>query len=146
MKVRPTGILIEKNKILLLEQEVASDSKRKYSLPGGTLEEGETVYECLKREMLEETGLDVEPIRLLYICDRITPGVHVLHITFEVKRVGGELRQNGTSRDTRLIRSAEMVPIDSLKDYGFAEKFYNLVKENFPDAGTYRGDIKNIGL
>lgn len=146
MKVRPTGILIEKGKILLLEQDVHSHSKRKYSLPGGTLEEGETIFECLKREIGEETGLEVEPTRLLYICDRITPDIHVLHITFEVKRVGGNLREKGTSRDTKLIKSAKMVPIDNLQDYGFSERFCKLVKENFPGAGTYQGRIENIGL
>ena len=146
MKIRLTGILIEEGKILLLEQGLGFESKRKYSLPGGTLEENETVYDCIKREMREETGLEVEPTRLLYICDRITPEVHVLHITFEVRRIGGQLMVDGTSRDSRKIHSAKMVSLDKLQNYGFSQKFYQLTTENFPDAGTYQGDIKNIGL
>jgi len=144
MKIRITAILIEEEKILLIEQDVSS--QRKYSLPGGTLEEDETIYECLKREIKEETGLEIEPSRLLYICDRIMPEMHVLHITFEVKRIGGQLRETGTMRDTKPIHSARMIPLDELKDCGFSERFYQLAKKNFPDAGTYKGRIENIGL
>ena len=38
---------------------------RSWSLPGGKVEEGETLAAALVREMREETGLDVEPGRLL---------------------------------------------------------------------------------
>jgi len=144
MKIRPTAILIEDKKILLIEQDVGP--KRKYSLPGGTLEEGETIHNCLKREIREETGLEIEPIRLLYICDRITPRMHILHITFEVKLVGGRLNEQGTSRDTKPIHSVKLVPIEELQNYGFSERFCQLAKKNFPNAGTYQGEIKNIGL
>lgn len=36
-----------------------------WELPGGRMEFGETAEETLKREVLEETGLTVKPIRLL---------------------------------------------------------------------------------
>jgi len=39
--------------------------------------------------MAEETGLDVEVGRLLYVCDHLS--AHVVHITFEVRRTGGEM-------------------------------------------------------
>ena len=47
IKIRVTGILIEDQKILLVKQKV-TDS-RHWSLPGGTLEFGETIAECLIR-------------------------------------------------------------------------------------------------
>ena len=55
IKTRVTGILIEDQKILLVKQKV-TDS-RNWSLPGGALEFGETLEECIIREMFEETGL-----------------------------------------------------------------------------------------
>ncbi len=42
-----------------------------WSLPGGALELGETLTEGLFREILEETGLLIEPVRLLGAFDRI---------------------------------------------------------------------------
>lgn len=58
--IRVTGILVEDNKILLVKQKVSD--KRNWSLPGGKLEQGETVEQGIIREMKEETGLDVEII------------------------------------------------------------------------------------
>lgn len=146
IKVRPTGILIEDGKILLLEQKLGYESDRGYSLPLGTLEENETIEVCLVREMEEETGLDVEIGKLLYICDKITDNMHILHITFLVRRIDGKLREEGTSRDTQKIKSAKMIPLSEIQQYGFSEKFYLLAKAGFPNAGTYQGDKSNVGL
>jgi len=79
IKVRVTGILIENERLLLVKQRV--NDSRGWSLPGGTLEPGETIEECIIREMKEETGLNTEIEKLLYICDRIEKERHVVHIT-----------------------------------------------------------------
>ena len=56
------GILIEKNKILLVRQ-----FKDGFDFPGGGVEIDETVEEALKREFWEETGLQVEPVKIIDI-------------------------------------------------------------------------------
>jgi 8-oxo-dGTP pyrophosphatase MutT (NUDIX family) len=43
--------------------------------------------EALVREMKEETSLDVEPVRLLYVRDHLP--ADVVHMTFEARRTGG---------------------------------------------------------
>jgi len=144
MIIRATGILIEDNKLLLLKQYVNSD--RNYSLPGGTLEEGETLEQCLVREMKEETGLDVKLKRLLYICDHLTENKHVVHITFEAEKTGGSFSERLKDLDSVKIEEVEMVELDNLKECGLSDKFIDLVKNNFPNAGSYMGDKKNIGL
>jgi ADP-ribose pyrophosphatase YjhB (NUDIX family) len=144
MKIRATGILIEEDKILLLHQDVSK--KRAWSLPGGTLEEGESLENCMIREMKEETGLDVEVKKLVYICDWLVDDVHVLHITFLVNKIGGILGDITEGLDTRKIKSVEMIPIDNLETLGFDAKFKILVKNNFPNSGNYMGHKSNIGL
>lgn len=144
MKVRTTGILIEDEKILLLNQDV--DEKRSWSLPGGTLEEWETLEACLIREMREETGLDVKVGKLLYICDLIKDGTHVIHITFLVEKVGGILWAVIKGLDTRKIREVAMIPISDLDVYGFSLEFKKIVQEDFPQSGSYMWAKSNIGL
>jgi mutator protein MutT len=50
------GIILYENKILLTDVK----STGKYTLPGGAIEPGETREQCLKREIWEETGIEVE--------------------------------------------------------------------------------------
>jgi ADP-ribose pyrophosphatase YjhB (NUDIX family) len=145
IKVRATAVLVEDGEILLVEQYV-SDT-RAWSLPGGTLEAGETLDACLVREVREETGLVVGLDRLLYLCDRIEAGRHVVHITFAVRRLGGHLRAGVEPEPgANPIRSVQMVPLRRLREHGFSERFCDLAAAGFPDSGTYRGPVANIGL
>ncbi len=144
MVVRATGIYVAEQKLLMLRQSV--DSQRHYSLPGGKLEIGETLESCLIREMKEETGLDIIPKKLLYICDHIKKDIHVVYISFEVKKVGGSFDERIKDLDTVPIESVEMLPLDKLEEYGLSLKFANLVRAGFPGAGSYMGAKKNIGL
>lgn len=137
-----TGIIIEDGQILMLDQD--TDGPRSWSLPGGKLEEGETLKEALVREMREETGAEVEVGRLLYICDNVA--AHVVHITFEARRVGGELGAVVEGADSRPIREVAFVKLDELPSLGFSETFLRLCQEGFPGAGSYMGPKSAIGL
>ena len=143
--VRATAVLIEDGQILLVQQRV--DDRRSWSLPGGTLESGETLGDCLVREVREETGLDVTLDRLLYICDRLDTARHVVHVTFAVCRVGGQVRIGAEPEpDAQPIRDVRFVPVDDLCDYGFSACFRDLARAGFPTSGTYQGPVSNIGL
>ena len=49
MHVRVTGVVIEDDRMLLLNQDTGTG--RSWSLPGGKVEEGETLADALVREM-----------------------------------------------------------------------------------------------
>ena len=142
--VRVTGVLVENNKILLVKQKVSEN--RNWSLPGGKLEQGETLEQGIIREMKEETGLDVEIIRLLYLCDVSASDNTLLHITFLLKRVDGDIKLPTNEFETNPIYEVEFVPIFNLTEYGFNEKFVELAENGFLDSGVYAGDKLNIGL
>ena len=77
---------------------------RGWSLPGGVMEPGESIVACLVREVWEETGLEVEPLRLVGVYSDPTAlhfaypngdRVHFVSTTFECRAVGGALRADG---------------------------------------------------
>ena len=142
--IRVTGILIEDEKLLLVKQKVSD--KRNWSLPGGKLEQGETIEQGIIREVKEETGLDVEIIRLLYLCDVSASNNTLLHISFLLKRVAGNIELPTNEFESNPIYDVEFIPISDLLDYGFSEKFLKLAENKFSDAGIYAGDKLNIGL
>lgn len=142
--IRVTGILIENDEILLVQQKVSD--KRNWSLPGGRVEQGETLQQGLIREMKEETGLDVDIVRMLYVCDVAASAHTVLHITFLLRRIGGDVILPTNEFDENAILDVRFVPVAKLVNYGFSEKFIEVIKEGFRNAGNYVGDKANIGL
>jgi ADP-ribose pyrophosphatase YjhB (NUDIX family) len=142
MNVRVTAVITEGDQILLLDQDTESD--RSWSLPGGKVEPGETVEEALEREVREETGLEIRVGDLLYVCDVVQ--AHVVHLTFECRRVGGTLGAVTPGADTRPIRAVEFVKLSDLPSLGFSERFVELAQKGWPDAGSYMGPKANIGL
>ena len=64
-----------------------------WALPGGTVEIGETVEQALRREAEEETGLQVDPVRLVGVFSDPTrdPRGHTVSIGFLAQPIGGEL-------------------------------------------------------
>ncbi len=141
--VRPTAILIEDQKILLVKQDVTET--RHWSLPGGKLEFGETIERCLIREIKEETGLDIAVKELLYVTDRFYRNTHIVHMLFLVEKIGGELRSGKEFQlETEKIKELAMIPVDRLKDYGFPTKLCQLVRSGFPEQGSYKGDFEEF--
>ena len=144
LQVRVTGILIEEERILLVKQKVSDN--RSWSLPGGRVEQGETLEEAIIRELEEETGLTTRIIKLLYLCDKPDASPSLLHITFLLEIVGGGLRLPSNEFDQNPINDVVFVPITELTEYGFSETFEQLVQDGFPEAGSYKGLKSMIGL
>lgn len=65
------GAVVFQNDRVLLVQRGHAPMQGEWSLPGGALDIGETLEEGIKREVLEETGLLVEPVSLVGTFDRI---------------------------------------------------------------------------
>ncbi len=149
--IRAASILIENGRICLVKQEVTDT--RHWALPGGKLELGETLSECIAREFEEETGLVVQVRELLYVTDRITtdPYIHLVHMSFLVEKVGDKplpLEWKHTdphpSASLDTVREIRMVPVNELDKYGFPPPFCEMVKDDFPCRGSYLGDFRAV--
>lgn len=86
--VRVYALIIEGNRILLSDEFWYDTPMTKF--PGGGLEPGEGIVDCLKREILEELG--VEPVQMehLFTCDSLITSdfiasTQVIPIYYKVK-------------------------------------------------------------
>jgi 8-oxo-dGTP diphosphatase len=88
--------------------------KGEWSLPGGVLELGETLRQGVAREVMEETGLQVEVLDVAGVFDRILPDsdgraqFHYVLIDYVCRVQGGELRAAGDVTDARWVSEYEL--------------------------------------
>ena len=69
----------------------------KWICPGGKLEFGETIEEGIRREVKEETRLEIDLIAPLHPFERIVKtndevSLHVIYIDYLARKIGGELK------------------------------------------------------
>jgi ADP-ribose pyrophosphatase YjhB (NUDIX family) len=92
-----------------------------WSIPGGTLELGETLERGVARELFEETGLEVRVLDLIEVFDRIysddgvatgeaieRPRFHYVIADYLCERVSGELRASSDVTDVALASEEEL--------------------------------------
>ena len=117
------ALIFQDGKILLVER-AGEPLKGWWSLPGGVVETGETLQAALRREVREETGLEVGQLRLLEIFERIMPDAagkpeyHYVLIDYMCHPAGGELRAGddagrvmwATESDIAALRITEGTP------------------------------------
>jgi 8-oxo-dGTP diphosphatase len=94
---------------LLLIQRGHDPEAGRWSLPGGRIEPGESDTRALVREMLEETGLTVEPGPLVGAVERPGPAGSVLDIRdYAATVTGGTLAAGDDAADARWVPPSEM--------------------------------------
>lgn len=88
MKIRPAGVIEEQGKVLFLRYAYPQGDV--YGIPGGGVEEGESLRHALVREMEEELGIAVRVEDLLLSAEArpVGPLEHTLHLFFRCRRLG----------------------------------------------------------
>jgi len=111
-----TAAIIEKDgKVLIGKRKEGRHHSGKWEFPGGTLEEGETYEECLKRELQEELAVDAEIGELYCIGEHtITPEWTIRLLAYRVTGISGILKTQEHD-EIKWVRRQE------LADYEFPE-------------------------
>jgi len=115
------ALIIEDGRVLLVKRGHAPRAGE-WSIPGGVLELGETVRECVVREALEETGLTVEALELLGVFDRIVRDLdertlyHYVLIDFFCRPIAGEARSGGDADEVRWFTRNEVSNLPLAED------------------------------
>ena len=113
--------------------------------PGGGLDLGESVLECLTREMKEETGLDVKVGDFLFVTEFINKPLHAVELFFRTEAIGGILRQGFDPEmgDHQIIKEVKIISwpeIDALDKASIHGIFKNV--QNSREILDLRGYFK----
>lgn len=96
-----------------------------YTLPGGGVEAGETLHDGLRREVAEETGLDIEPVALAGYRETIVRdgesrvSRHFVILPFAARLAGGTLSLNEELSEANWMNPAEIAALKTTE--GLAE-------------------------
>ena len=140
------GVVIEKGRALLIRRG-SEPLLGQWSIPGGTLELGESLEHGVVRELKEETGLDVRIVEMIEVFDRIyedpddaaggavtpsgseakkkRPRYHYVIIDYLCERIDGEARAGSDVTDVAFATEDEFVK------YGLTETATRILRKAF---------------
>ena len=122
------GVLIQDGDRYLLIKRASEPDAGLWSVPGGMVELGERAAEAAKREVMEETGLDVEIVEVLGVVDKIVEGdgdrvkFHFVIVDYLAHPVGGSLEASSDALDARWVKAADF------RDYEMSLTLVELLK------------------
>jgi 8-oxo-dGTP diphosphatase len=135
------GVVIEDGRALLIRRG-SEPLLGQWSIPGGTLELGESLEAGVARELLEETGLHVRVLDLIEVFDRIyvqageggggtkqRPKFHYVIVDYLCERISGEARAGSDVTDLAFARK------DELDNYHLTETATRVLRRAFAMAG-----------
>jgi len=131
------GVIIDDGRALLIRRG-GEPLRGHWSIPGGTLEIGESLQEGVARELQEETGLKVRVLDLIEVFDRIFPAetpnsgtrgggpkFHYVIVDYLCERISGEPRAGSDATDVAFARE------DQLEQFHLTETATRVLRKAF---------------
>lgn len=121
------SVIVSEGRVVLIRRGSNPDYGL-WSIPGGLVEEGESLREACARESLEETGIIVDVKEPLEILDRIVYDAegrvkyHFVIVDFRADPVDGELEASSDATEARYVK------LEDLKNYEITETVKNLLR------------------
>lgn len=127
-----TAAVIERaGKVLIAKRKKGDRFEGLWEFPGGKIEAGESPEECLRRELREELGVEVETKELLCSVSFETSGLFIELMAFRTSLLAGEVQCHDHDE-------IHWVEPENLKDFNLAEPDRRVAAAVFPrsDEGT----------
>lgn len=131
------GVIVDRGRTVLIRRGT-EPLLGQWSIPGGTIEIGETLEEAVRRELREETGLEVRVLELIELFDRIymendaspspdrkKPRYHYVIADYLCELVSGEPRAGSDVTDLAFAREEELL------QFHLTEKATSVLKKAF---------------
>ena len=111
------ALILNEGRMLLVKRS-KEPSKGLWSIPGGRLELGETIEQAVKREVLEECGVQIDIVRVIEVMDNIQHddagkvNYHFVLIDMLANYLSGEPKAQSDAEECRWVTSAELAKLD----------------------------------
>ena len=133
------GTVVLDGDMVLMIQRGKPPRQGSWSLPGGAQELGETIREAARREVREETGLEIEIFGLIDVVDSVRPDAddkieyHYTLIDVAGHAVGGTLMAGGDAQDCQWFTRPE---IDAMDIWSETKRIIALAADRYGTADT----------
>jgi len=107
------AVIVQDGRVLIVKRKY-DPLAGQWSIPGGAVEIGETLEGCVAREMLEETGLEIEVGPVIEVFDRITRDdlgkvrYHFVLVDYLCWPAGGHLQAGSDVADARFVEPSDL--------------------------------------
>jgi 8-oxo-dGTP pyrophosphatase MutT (NUDIX family) len=148
---RCRGLVFDGDALLMVRFNPPDEGDH-WQIPGGGSEPGESLGDCLIREIKEETGLIVKPGRFCYLAHVVVGNRVNPHMYFEAEPVGGALDDLSgmTSEESewfverRFVKRHEPLEIPAFPQHGVWDRVWDDRELGFPEpvylgAFTWKG-------
>ena len=132
------GALIFDRGSILMAQRGKAPLMGQWSLPGGLVETGESLENAVRREVLEETGLEVKPLGVLEIFERIIRSAeggaeyHYVLVDYICRATGGTLCAGDDASNVQWVERR------ALKDLHITEGTLAVIEKGFRNRRKYK--------
>ena len=123
------GVIVFRDQEVLLVKRNKEPNKGQWSIPGGRQMIGETAAEGAHRELLEETGVNVDRLLLVDVVDAIIPDIegkikyHYTLVDYMGQWQSGESQPGDDAQEVRWVR------MNVLSSYSVLEKTMNIIQK-----------------
>lgn len=122
------GIVFNNQKQVLMIQRNQPPAMGLWSVPGGKLEAGESLADACKREIKEETGLDVAVKNIVAVVERRIESFHYVVIDFLAHRVGDENAMPIAQSD---VTEAKWISLENIEDYDLVDGLAEIIMRTY---------------
>ena len=128
------GVVIADGQALLIRRG-HPPLEGEWSIPGGKLEVGETLVDAVRRELAEETGIEVRVGDLIEVFERIFPDgkgqpkYHYVIVDYLCEVIGGAARAGSDVTDVAWVEESE------LQKYSLTPTATRVIQKAFQMAG-----------
>jgi len=138
-QLRVAAIIARNNQILLVEHR--KRGQHYWVLPGGRLEGLETLDVALRRELMEELGLEARVGPLVIVSEMLAPDRHVVNLMFHVEI--GEGAEPRLDRADPVLAGWQWVSTEQLPRLDFRPPIADAVRAVI--AERFSGPVKVLG-